>query len=374
MQPARARTSLEPARAPPTEADAWTNQRGIYTSVMDCQESDHKPVVALLTRGADGVAMPTLRRRAALGGSSFYALLGAAFAAVTTSDLSDDGDINLSPGDLDGNGVIGDFDGDGALGMRDVALIAGATVATVATISLTGSALARRWSRGAAMHPALSLGVITWNMGGAKVTSSAFECIVRRLRTATLDAGQPEHSSPDAYIVGLQEVVALNPGNGILHQIGWRFHRLKELEAMAMLEALNQSCEEKYELLGRETLYGLHLMAFKKASVDLRLALTATTPVNWAGSKGGVALRLAAQDGATISAINMHLPSKFLPACARAPSVLIVPTSNAHASPLVSWLWQVARNFKMRRSARMPHSAASMRFRRAGSRCCLRAR
>jgi len=156
--------------------DAWTNP-SVYTYVRDCQDSDHKPVVALLKRNiGGGTEKPPLLRQYSRRSSLVavgQAILGAAISAVSVADYSDDGSFNLSPADWDGNGVAGDMDGDGTLDMTDVAIVATATVAVAAVATQAWNRAKDRWSRWCATAPAVAVGVVTWNMGGAKVTGES---------------------------------------------------------------------------------------------------------------------------------------------------------------------------------------------------------
>ena len=284
--------------------DAWTNP-SVYTYVRDCQDSDHKPVVALLKRNiGGGTEKPPLLRQYSRRSSLVavgQAILGAAISAVSVADYSDDGSFNLSPADWDGNGVAGDMDGDGTLDMTDVAIVATATVAVAAVATQAWNRAKDRWSRWCATAPAVAVGVVTWNMGGAKVTGESMECILNALRQKMRKEGQGAHERPDCLIVGLQEFVKLNPKNGLLFMSGWQFAKLKDDTANAVLDVLNgtggtgtadDGSREGYELLAREDMYGLYLMIFKKQSVDLSLCAQATTTSNLCGSKGGVAIRM----------------------------------------------------------------------------------
>lgn len=63
-------------------------------------------------------------------------------AAFVSTDLSDDGLINLSVGDWDGNGITGDFNGDGSVNVVEATLAAGAVVAGTVALLNAGRALA----------------------------------------------------------------------------------------------------------------------------------------------------------------------------------------------------------------------------------------
>lgn len=140
---------------------------------------------------------------------------------------------------------------------------------------------------------------ITWNVNAADISPDS----ARKL----IEGASPEMA--DAYLVGLQETVALNAKNVL--SIGGSSDKQAQRAAAAMQTALTTLYGQEYILVDAPaTLVGICLFVLVRPSAQVSKPMREVAACGFAklGNKGAVALRFQL-DSASVCALAVHLPA-----------------------------------------------------------------